>query len=168
MIDIFAFTIKNDKTNALCSRSAHQDLAWLSATEHECCFVSSALLTPRLWRLSCRSQGANTSERGGAGKIRNISSVIRGWTRINALCFMFSCRYYLKSYIFVSQLEALNIPYTVQAFISSPKEGLIKGLWKNHSHEPQVGGIRKRQWCRCLFSVPVSLPGCCGCRLCVW
>ncbi|XP_015234284.1 PREDICTED: kinetochore-associated protein 1 [Cyprinodon variegatus] len=46
--------------------------------------------------------------------------------------------YYLKSYIFVSQLEALNIPYTVQAFISSPKEGLIKGLWKNHSHEPQA------------------------------
>ncbi|MEQ2235438.1 hypothetical protein ILYODFUR_002347 [Ilyodon furcidens] len=46
--------------------------------------------------------------------------------------------YYLKSYIFVSQLEALNIPYTVQSFLSSPKEGLVKGLWKNHSHEPQA------------------------------
>uniref|UniRef100_A0A8C4EG18 Kinetochore associated 1 n=1 Tax=Dicentrarchus labrax TaxID=13489 RepID=A0A8C4EG18_DICLA len=46
--------------------------------------------------------------------------------------------YYLKCYVFVSQLEALNIPYTVQSFLSSPKEGLVKGLWKNHSHEPQA------------------------------
>lgn len=53
-------------------------------------------------------------------------------------CIMLPCRYYLKCYIFVSQLEALNIPYTVQSFLSSPKEGLVKGLWKNHSHEPQV------------------------------
>nr|XP_040052202.1 kinetochore-associated protein 1 [Gasterosteus aculeatus aculeatus] len=45
---------------------------------------------------------------------------------------------YLRCYIFVSQLEALNIPYTVQSFLSSPKEGLVKGLWKNHSHEPQA------------------------------
>ncbi|XP_034396520.1 kinetochore-associated protein 1 isoform X2 [Cyclopterus lumpus] len=47
-------------------------------------------------------------------------------------------QYYIKCYIFVSQLEALNIPYTVQSFLSSPKEGLVKGLWKNHSHEPQA------------------------------
>uniref|UniRef100_A0A1A8M8V5 Kinetochore associated 1 n=2 Tax=Nothobranchius pienaari TaxID=704102 RepID=A0A1A8M8V5_9TELE len=46
--------------------------------------------------------------------------------------------YYLKCYIFVSQLEVLNIPYTLQSFLSSPKEGLVKGLWKNHSHEPQA------------------------------
>uniref|UniRef100_A0A3Q1C0R7 RZZ complex subunit KNTC1/ROD C-terminal domain-containing protein n=1 Tax=Amphiprion ocellaris TaxID=80972 RepID=A0A3Q1C0R7_AMPOC len=44
----------------------------------------------------------------------------------------------LESYIFVSQLEALNIPYTLRSFLSSPKEGLVKGLWKNHSHEPQA------------------------------
>lgn len=48
------------------------------------------------------------------------------------------CRYHLRCYIFVSQLEALNMPYTVQSFLSSPKDGLVKGLWKNHSHEPQV------------------------------
>ncbi|XP_056274414.1 kinetochore-associated protein 1 isoform X3 [Pseudoliparis swirei] len=47
-------------------------------------------------------------------------------------------QYYLKCYVFVSQLEALNIPYTVQSFLSSPKEGLVKGLWKNHSHELQA------------------------------
>lgn len=54
------------------------------------------------------------------------------------LYFVLPCRCYLRCYIFVSQLEALNIPYTVQSFLSSPKEGLVKGLWKNHSHEPQV------------------------------
>ncbi|KAM4617055.1 kinetochore-associated protein 1 [Polymixia lowei] len=47
-------------------------------------------------------------------------------------------KYYLKCYIYVSQLEALNIPYTVEAFLNSPKEGMVKGLWKNHSHEPQA------------------------------
>ncbi|XP_074526957.1 kinetochore-associated protein 1 [Halichoeres trimaculatus] len=47
-------------------------------------------------------------------------------------------QYYLKCHIFVSQLEVLNIPYTVQSFLNSPKEGLVKGLWKNHSHEPQA------------------------------
>ncbi|KAK7933078.1 hypothetical protein WMY93_003974 [Mugilogobius chulae] len=47
-------------------------------------------------------------------------------------------QFYLKCYVFVSQLEALNIPYTLQSFLSSPKEGLVKGLWKNHSHEPQA------------------------------
>ncbi|KAM3867492.1 kinetochore-associated protein 1 [Diretmus argenteus] len=46
--------------------------------------------------------------------------------------------YYLKCYIYVSQLEALNIPYTVESFLNSPKEGMVKGLWKNHSHEPQA------------------------------
>ncbi|KAM8866405.1 kinetochore-associated protein 1 [Synchiropus picturatus] len=47
-------------------------------------------------------------------------------------------QFYLKCYIIVSQLEALNIPYTIQSFLSSPKEGLIKGLWKNHNHDPQA------------------------------
>ncbi|XP_061758400.1 kinetochore-associated protein 1 [Nerophis ophidion] len=46
--------------------------------------------------------------------------------------------YYVKCHIFVTRLEALNIPHTVKSFHSSPKEGLIKGLWKNHSHEPQA------------------------------
>uniref|UniRef100_A0A8K9XYX7 Kinetochore associated 1 n=1 Tax=Oncorhynchus mykiss TaxID=8022 RepID=A0A8K9XYX7_ONCMY len=41
-------------------------------------------------------------------------------------------------YIYLSQLEDLNIPYTVESFLNSPKEGMVKGLWKNHSHEPQA------------------------------
>ncbi|KAJ8005659.1 hypothetical protein DPEC_G00120230 [Dallia pectoralis] len=47
-------------------------------------------------------------------------------------------QYYLKCYIYLSQLEALNIPYTMETFLNIPKEGMVKGLWKNHSHEPQA------------------------------
>ncbi|XP_076843285.1 kinetochore-associated protein 1 isoform X2 [Brachyhypopomus gauderio] len=47
-------------------------------------------------------------------------------------------KYYLKCYVYLSQLEALNIPYNLELFLSSPKEGMIKGLWKNHSNEPQA------------------------------
>ncbi|GAA6071945.1 kinetochore-associated protein 1 isoform X1, partial [Tachysurus ichikawai] len=47
-------------------------------------------------------------------------------------------KYYLKCYVYLSQLEALNIPYNLERFLSSPKEGMIKGLWKNHSNEPKA------------------------------
>ncbi|KAG8456065.1 hypothetical protein GDO86_002025 [Hymenochirus boettgeri] len=47
-------------------------------------------------------------------------------------------KYYLKCCIFLSEFESLNIPYTLESFHSSPKEGMIKGLWKNHSHEPRA------------------------------
>ncbi|KAI6076180.1 Kinetochore-associated protein 1 isoform X1 [Aix galericulata] len=43
---------------------------------------------------------------------------------------------FLKSCIYLSEFEILNIPYTYESFQQSPKEGMIKGLWKNHSHEP--------------------------------
>ncbi|XP_072000100.1 kinetochore-associated protein 1 [Engystomops pustulosus] len=45
---------------------------------------------------------------------------------------------YLKYCIYLSEFEILNIPYTLESFHSSPKEGMIKGLWKNHSHEPRA------------------------------
>uniref|UniRef100_A0AAR2KKM6 RZZ complex subunit KNTC1/ROD C-terminal domain-containing protein n=1 Tax=Pygocentrus nattereri TaxID=42514 RepID=A0AAR2KKM6_PYGNA len=47
-------------------------------------------------------------------------------------------KYYLKCYVYLSQLETLNIPYNLEMFLISPKEGMIKGLWKNHSNEPQA------------------------------
>ncbi|KAM4810605.1 kinetochore-associated protein 1 [Rhinophrynus dorsalis] len=47
-------------------------------------------------------------------------------------------KYYLKCYIYLSEFEILNIPYNLESFHSSPKEGMIKGLWKNHSHEPRA------------------------------
>ncbi|XP_070485259.1 kinetochore-associated protein 1 [Equus przewalskii] len=42
---------------------------------------------------------------------------------------------YLKSITFMASFETLNIPITYELFCNSPKEGMIKGLWKNHSHE---------------------------------
>lgn len=42
---------------------------------------------------------------------------------------------YLKSITFLASFETLNIPITYELFCNSPKEGMIKGLWKNHSHE---------------------------------
>ncbi|NWV62831.1 KNTC1 protein, partial [Malurus elegans] len=47
-------------------------------------------------------------------------------------------RYFLKCCIYLAEFEILNIPYTYESFHKSPKEGMIKGLWKNHSHEPRA------------------------------
>ncbi|XP_055565612.1 kinetochore-associated protein 1 [Falco cherrug] len=45
-------------------------------------------------------------------------------------------KYLLKCFIYLAEFEILNIPYTYESFHRNPKEGMIKGLWKNHSHEP--------------------------------
>ncbi|NWI17511.1 KNTC1 protein, partial [Crypturellus soui] len=45
-------------------------------------------------------------------------------------------KYFLKCCIYLAEFETLNIPYTYESFHKNPKEGMIKGLWKNHSHEP--------------------------------
>uniref|UniRef100_A0A8C6QI01 Kinetochore associated 1 n=1 Tax=Nannospalax galili TaxID=1026970 RepID=A0A8C6QI01_NANGA len=45
---------------------------------------------------------------------------------------------YLKCVTFLASFETLNIPITYELFCNSPKEGMIKGLWKNHSHEPMA------------------------------
>ncbi|XP_073917028.1 kinetochore-associated protein 1 isoform X2 [Castor canadensis] len=45
---------------------------------------------------------------------------------------------YLTCITFLASFETLNIPITYELFCNSPKEGMIKGLWKNHSHEPMV------------------------------
>ncbi|EDM13620.1 kinetochore associated 1 (predicted) [Rattus norvegicus] len=45
---------------------------------------------------------------------------------------------YLKCITFLASFETLNIPITYELFCNSPKEGMIKGLWKNHSHEPMA------------------------------
>ena len=48
------------------------------------------------------------------------------------------CREYIQVILFVSELEGLHIKTTVSAFQSCNKEGLVRTLWKNHSHEPRV------------------------------
>ncbi len=116
-----------------CSPSALPGLVSPSAIGRERCFVSSDSLMRPLWRLSCRSPGPKFSKRPRNG-LNSTDRVIDWWYDVLMLYFIFPCRHYLKCYIFVSQLEALNIPYTAQSFLSSPKEGLVKGLWKNHRY----------------------------------
>ncbi|XP_025018823.1 kinetochore-associated protein 1 [Python bivittatus] len=47
-------------------------------------------------------------------------------------------RNFMKCFVYLAELEVLNIPYTYESFHRTPKEGMIKGLWKNHSHEPKA------------------------------
>jgi len=46
----------------------------------------------------------------------------------------------LVAFIYLSELEALHISQSEDGFVKCNKEGLVKGLWRNHSQEPQ--GIR--------------------------
>ena len=39
---------------------------------------------------------------------------------------------YMKSLIYLSELEHLNLNQTIESFQRCNKEGLVKGLWKNH------------------------------------
>lgn len=120
-------------TSVSSSLSAVLDLVSPSAIGLGLCSVLSDLLMLPLWRHSF------TFPRTKFSKMPETFVWWKNWNK--CFCFILCvlpCRYYLRCYIFVSQLEVLNIPYTVQSFLSTPKEGLVKGLWKNHSHEPQV------------------------------
>lgn len=128
--------------SASCSLSAVLDPVSPSATGLGLCSVLSGSPTPPLWRLSFTFPRTRFSKKHSFQNER-----ARRFSKSGiCLCYapgVLPCRYYLKCYIFVSQLEALNIPYTLQSFLSTPKEGLVKGLWKNHSHEPQVTRRRR-------------------------
>ena len=66
------------------------------------------------------------------------------------LCFLLKAKFLKKSLIFsvfsekivsliyLSELEKLHVSYTEETFKKCNKEGLVKGLWRNHSHEAQV------------------------------
>ena len=44
----------------------------------------------------------------------------------------------MQSALFVCELEALHMSSSISAFQSCSKDGLVKTLWRNHSHEPKV------------------------------
>lgn len=46
----------------------------------------------------------------------------------------------LVSCMYLSELEFLHVTHSEESFKKANKENLVKGLWRNHSHEPQ--GIR--------------------------
>lgn len=58
-----------------------------------------------------------------------------------ALCVnktKFNHRNLLKTTSYLIALEKLHILHSVETFESSNKEGLIKGIWRNHSHQKSV------------------------------
>ena len=49
-----------------------------------------------------------------------------------------ACRDYMQSALFVCELESLHVNTSLSAFRSCKKEGLVRTLWRNHSHQPKV------------------------------
>nr|XP_006814257.1 PREDICTED: kinetochore-associated protein 1-like [Saccoglossus kowalevskii] len=44
----------------------------------------------------------------------------------------------LQKLLYIGDLEALNISQTILEFTKCNKEGLVRGLWTNHNHEPKA------------------------------
>ena len=40
--------------------------------------------------------------------------------------------------MYLAELESLHLPQTLADFNRCNKAGLVRGLWRNHSHEPKV------------------------------
>ncbi|XP_013416071.1 kinetochore-associated protein 1-like [Lingula anatina] len=45
---------------------------------------------------------------------------------------------YLHTLLYLVELEKLHVPHTRESFESCNKEGLVRGLWRNHSHEKKA------------------------------
>eukprot|EP00794_Sanderia_malayensis_P020311 gene20311-22310_t len=88
---------------------------------------------------------------------KEVSSTVTHVCRIRALQALFTLvsvmkiqetaarpldeiRHYLTCLIYLAELEELHLPQTMSAFLKCKKDGLVKGLWRNHSQEPK--GIR--------------------------
>ena len=50
-------------------------------------------------------------------------------------------------YFFISELEGLHLKIRIAGFQNCNKEGLVRTLWKNHSHEPSVIHTSKSPIC---------------------
>ncbi|XP_048586472.1 kinetochore-associated protein 1 isoform X2 [Nematostella vectensis] len=51
-----------------------------------------------------------------------------------------SIKQYMRHLVFLAELEALHSAQTLSAFQKCNKEGLVRGVWRNHSHEKR--GVR--------------------------
>ena len=47
-------------------------------------------------------------------------------------------RQYMESLVCLAELEGLHIQQSLSAFQKCNKEGLVRGLWRNHKHEKKV------------------------------
>ena len=47
----------------------------------------------------------------------------------------------LKNHIYLVKLEKIRIPQTLEGFTECNKEGLVRSIWMNHSHDTEVSVI---------------------------
>ena len=44
----------------------------------------------------------------------------------------------MQSLVYLAEFEGLHIQQSLSAFQKCNKEGLVRGLWRNHHHEKRV------------------------------
>ncbi|XP_033110823.1 kinetochore-associated protein 1-like [Anneissia japonica] len=47
-------------------------------------------------------------------------------------------REYMQNLLYLNDLQSINAGLNMSSFISSNKDGLVRGLWRNHAHEPKA------------------------------
>lgn len=125
-------------------------LSWHLLTGPEHSGVCSTWQIPTLWNHSSRNPLRKSSKmiffRIIKAKEGHFSVLSWAWIcglkykhHLTPALGVYFHRYFLKCCMYLAEFEILNIPFTYESFHKSPKEGMIKGLWKNHSHEPRVG-----------------------------
>ena len=55
-----------------------------------------------------------------------------------SLVFVTTDRQQMQALVCLAELEGLHIQQTASAFDKCNKEGLVRGLWRNHKHERKV------------------------------
>lgn len=50
-------------------------------------------------------------------------------------------RQQMQALVCLAELEGLHIQQSASAFDKCNKEGLVRGLWRNHKHERKVGAV---------------------------
>ena len=58
--------------------------------------------------------------------------------RIKAVVFVTTDRQQMQALVCLAELEGLHIQQSASAFDKCNKEGLVRGLWRNHKHERKV------------------------------
>ena len=50
----------------------------------------------------------------------------------------------MQALVCLAELEGLHIQQSASTFDKCNKEGLVRGLWRNHKHEKKVGVVKFR------------------------
>jgi len=58
--------------------------------------------------------------------------------------FVTADRQQMQALVCLAELEGLHIQQSASTFDKCNKEGLVRGLWRNHKHERKVGVVEFR------------------------